>query len=179
MARILLLNKPYGVLCTFTDPEGRPTLADFVAVPRVYAAGRLDRDSEGLLVLTDDGALQHQISHPRHGKEKGYWVQVEGDPSAAALQQLRRGVAIKGGETRPARVRIIPAPQLWQRDPPVRFRKTVPTCWLELYIQEGMNRQVRRMTAAVGHPTLRLVRFQVGDYQLEGLELGEWRDVSR
>jgi 23S rRNA pseudouridine2457 synthase len=178
MARILLLNKPYGVLCTFTDPEGRPTLADLVSIPRVYAAGRLDRDSEGLLVLTDDGALQHQISHPRHGKEKGYWVQVEGEPSAAALQQLRQGVAIKGGQTRPARVRIIPAPQLWPRDPPVRFRKTVPTCWLELYIQEGMNRQVRRMTAAVGHPTLRLVRFQVGEYLLEDLGLGEWRDVS-
>ena len=178
MARTLLFNKPYGVLCTFTDPQGRPTLADFVDVPGVYAAGRLDRDSEGLMVLTDDGALQHQISHPRHGKSKLYWVQVEGEPDAQALQSLREGVVIKGRKTRPARVRGIEPPELWERNPPVRFRKTVPTRWLELSIQEGMNRQVRRMTAAVGHPTLRLVRVQVGAYSLGSLGPGEWRELD-
>ena len=177
MARTILLNKPYGVLCTFTDPEGRPTLADFVQVPKVYAAGRLDRDSEGLLVLTDDGALQHRISHPRHGKTKGYWVQVEGQPDPEALRRLAQGVVIKGRKTRPAKVRAIDAPELWARNPPVRFRKTVPTAWLELYIHEGMNRQVRRMTAAVGFPTLRLVRFQVGAYELGSLQPGEWREA--
>ena len=176
MSRVLLLNKPFGVLCTFTDPQGRATLADFVGVPGVYAAGRLDRDSEGLLVLTDDGALQHKISHPRHGKEKGYWVQVEGIPTFAAVLELQRGVVIKGRRTRPARVRTIPPPSLWPRDPPVRFRKHIPTSWLEMFIQEGMNRQVRRMTAAVGFPTLRLVRFQVGNHQLGDLPPGSWRE---
>jgi 23S rRNA pseudouridine2457 synthase len=177
MARTLLFNKPFGVLCTFTDPEGRPTLADYIEVPDVYAAGRLDRDSEGLLLLTDDGALQHRISHPRHGKEKGYWVQVEGLPDAEALQRLCRGVVIKGRKTRPATVQAIEAPDLWERNPPVRFRKSVPTSWLELRIQEGMNRQVRRMTAAVGFPTLRLVRFQIGVYELGALQPGEWKEI--
>jgi len=175
MGRTLLLNKPYGVLSTFTDPEGRPTLADFVHIPGVYAAGRLDRDSEGLLVLTDDGRLQHAIAHPSAQKTKGYWVQVERIPSEAALQQLRNGVNIKGGRTRPARVSIIDAPDLWVRDPPVRFRKTVPTAWLNIEIQEGMNRQVRRMTASVGHPCLRLVRYRVGPYDLEDLQPGSYR----
>jgi len=176
MSRVLLLNKPYGVLCTFTDPQGRGTLADYVRVPGVYAAGRLDRDSEGLLVLTDDGRLQHKISHPQHGKEKGYWVQVEGIPDAEALNRLRTGVEVKRRRTRPAKVRLIPPPPLWPRDPPVRFRKHIPTSWLEVYLQEGMNRQVRRMTAAVGFPTLRLVRFQVGVYLLGDLKPGLWRE---
>lgn len=175
MARVLLLNKPYGVLSTFTDPEGRPTLADFVDAPGVYAAGRLDRDSEGLLVLTDDGKTQHRIAHPSSGKSKGYWVQVERVPDEAALEQLRRGVTIKGGHTRPAEVSIIESPDVWDRDPPVRFRKTVPTAWLDLRITEGMNRQVRRMTAAVGHPCLRLIRYRVGSYELGDLLPGAWR----
>jgi len=177
MARILLFNKPYGVLCTFTDPEDRPNLSHFVNVPEVYAAGRLDANSEGLLVLTDDGVLQDRISHPRHGKAKGYWVQVEGIPEEADLQKLRAGVTIKGRQTRPARVQQIDPPSLWERDPPVRFRASIPTSWLEVYIQEGMNRQVRRMTAAVGFPTLRLVRFQVGTYTLGTLGSGEWREL--
>jgi 23S rRNA pseudouridine2457 synthase len=174
MATILLLNKPFGVLTTFTDPEGRPTLADFVDVAGVYAAGRLDRDSEGLLVLTDDGKHQHALAHPHQGKTKGYWVQVERVPDEAALEQLRQGVQIKGGTTKPAQVEIIEQPEVWERIPPVRFRKTVPTCWLELEISEGMNRQVRRMTAAVGHPTLRLIRFRVGPYELGTLAPGQW-----
>jgi len=175
--RVLLFNKPFGVLTKFTDSEGRPTLADFVRVPGVYPAGRLDRDSEGLLVLTDDGRLQERLSHPRHGKSKTYWVQVERVPDDAALQALRDGVAIKGGRTRPAQVQAIAPPELWDRDPPVRFRKSVPTAWLELTLTEGRNRQVRRMTAAVGHPTLRLVRVRVGPYGLDGLPPGTWREV--
>lgn len=164
------------MLCQFTDADGRPTLAGLVDVPGVYPAGRLDRDSEGLVVLTDDGAVQHQLAHPRFDKEKGYWVQVEGLPEDGALQALARGVDIQGQRTRPARVRRIDPPDLWPRDPPVRFRKSVPDCWLELFITEGMNRQVRRMTAAVGHPTLRLVRFCVGPYQLADLQSGRWRE---
>ncbi len=177
---LILFNKPYGVLSQFTDKgtagSGRPTLSDFIDVPDVYAAGRLDKDSEGLLVLTDDGALQHRIADPRHKAPKTYWVQVEGEPDAAALETLRSGVRLKDGMTRPARVRRIPAPPtLWPRTPPVRFRKTVPDCWLELTITEGRNRQVRRMTAATGHPTLRLIRYAVGDWTLDGLASGEWR----
>ena len=177
MSRVILLNKPYGVLTTFTDPEGRPCLADFVDIPGVYAAGRLDRDSEGLLVLTDDGQLQHRIAHPSAGKTKQYWVQVERVPDEDALAHLRRGVQIKGGRTRPARVTSIEAPAIWDREPPVRFRKTVPTAWLNLEITEGMNRQVRRMTAAVGHPCLRLIRHQVGPYALGDLQPGAWREA--
>jgi len=173
--RILLFNKPYGVLTKFTDAEGRATLADFIDMPGVYAAGRLDRDSEGLLVLTDDGRLQQRLSHPRYRKEKTYWGQVERVPDATALAALARGVDIKGGRTRPAKVRLIEAPELWDRDPPVRFRKSVPTAWLELTITEGRNRQVRRMTAAVGHPTLRLVRVRVGEFELGDLAPGQWR----
>ena len=170
---IVLLNKPYGVLCKFTDADGRPTLADFVTIPNVYPAGRLDQDSEGLVVLTDDGALQHRISSPRYRKEKGYWVQVERIPRQEALSSLRAGVTIKGGTTRPARVQRIDEPEgLWPRDPPVRFRKSVPDCWLDLRITEGRNRQVRRMTASVGHPTLRLVRYAVGPYRLDDLAPG-------
>lgn len=180
MARIVLFNKPYNVLCQFTDAQGRPTLADHIDVPDVYPAGRLDLDSEGLLVLTDDGALQDKIAHPRHGKRKGYWVQVEGIPEEEALEHLRRGVLLSGQRTRPADVRILDSPpDLWPRSPPIRFRKTVPDTWLELYLSEGINRQVRRMTAAVGHPTLRLVRFSVGPYALDGLQPGQWREVDQ
>lgn len=178
MARVLLLHKPYDVLCRFGDDgSGRRTLADFVDVPRVYPVGRLDRDSEGLLVLTDDGALQHRLSHPRFGKRKGYWVQVEREPDEAALEALRRGVRLADGPTAPAEVRRIEAPPVGPRDPPIRFRKTVPDAWIDLVITEGRNRQVRRMTAAVGHPTLRLVRYQVGPFVLGDLAPGAWVEV--
>lgn len=176
--RLILFNKPFGVLPQFTDEgEGpaRPTLADFIAVPGVYAAGRLDRDSEGLLLLTGDGRLQARIADPRFKMAKTYLVQVEGEPNEAALEALRRGVRLKDGMTRPAEVERIEPPDLWPRDPPVRFRKSAPDCWLELTIREGRNRQVRRMTAAVGYPTLRLVRWSVGEWTVEGLAPGEWR----
>ena len=174
---LILLNKPYGVLCQFTDHEGRPTLADHVAQKDVYAAGRLDQDSEGLLLLTDDGALAHRITDPRHRQSKTYVVQVEGQPDAGALDALRAGVTLKDGPTLPAQVRALEGEPdwLWPRDPPVRFRKTVPTSWLELCIREGRNRQVRRMTAAVGLPTLRLVRIRVGDHELGNLQPGHTR----
>ncbi|MFM5885810.1 MAG: pseudouridine synthase [Novosphingobium sp.] len=179
MPRLILFNKPYGVLCQFsTDGSDTPTLADYVRVPGVYPAGRLDTDSEGLLLLTEDGRLQARIADPRFKLAKTYLVQVEGEPDAAALESLRRGVMLKDGMTRPAEAELVPAPALWPRDPPVRFRKTVPDSWLRLTIREGKNRQVRRMTAAVGHPTLRLVRWQVGDWTLEGLAPGEWREVA-
>jgi 23S rRNA pseudouridine2457 synthase len=180
MARLILLNKPYGVLTQFTDREnGRQTLADYVNLPGVYAAGRLDRDSEGLLLLTDNGPLNAQIAHPKYKKTKTYWVQVDGDPDDAALTALRNGVMLKDGMTLPARVRRIDEPAgLWERDPPVRFRKSIPTSWLELTISEGRNRQVRRMTAAVGFPTLRLVRYAIGDWTLDGLVPGQWREIE-
>ena len=179
----LLFNKPFGVLSQFTDREGettpRATLSDYIAVPRVYPAGRLDRDSEGLLVLTDDGRLQARISNPRHHTPKTYLAQVEGVPDAAAIAALSRGVDLNDGPTRPASVRAIPQPDwLWLRDPPVRYRKSVPDSWLELTITEGRNRQVRRMTAAVGFPTLRLIRWAIGDWTLGGLSPGEWRRVE-
>jgi len=177
--RVILLNKPYGVLCQFTDREGRPTLADFVRAPGVYPAGRLDADSEGLVVLTDDGGLQARIADPRHKLEKTYWVQVEGTPDAAQLAALARGVALPDGLTRPARVAVIEEPAgLWPRDPPIRVRRAIPTAWLSLSLREGRNRQVRRMTAAVGLPTLRLVRWSVGEWSLAGLGPGEARDVA-
>lgn len=175
MAELLLFNKPFGVLSQFTDAEGRETLASYIQRPGIYPAGRLDRDSEGLLLLTNSGDLQHQIAHPTHKLPKVYWAQVEGEPSKAALQQLREGVTLKDGVTRPAKVRVIPEPELWPREPPVRARKTVPTSWLELTITEGRNRQVRRMTAAVGHPTLRLVRARIGNWSLGSLLPGEHR----
>jgi len=178
VARILVLNKPYGVLCQFTDAEGRATLKDFVAVPGVYPAGRLDRDSEGLVVLTDDGSLQARVADPRHALEKRYWVQVEGIAGEPALEQLRRGVVLADGPTRPAQARSIAEPKLWPRDPPVRFRRAIPTDWIEVCVREGRNRQVRRMTAAVGLPTLRLVRVQVGSWRLDDLQPGEWREES-
>ena len=179
MPRLILFNKPYGVLCQFSDDgSGKPTLAGFVKVPGVYPAGRLDTDSEGLLLLTDDGKLQARIADPKFKLPKSYLVQVEGEPDAAALAALRRGVDLKDGRTRPAEAELIPPPELWPRGSPVRFRKTVPDSWLRLTIREGKNRQVRRMTAAVGHPTLRLVRWQVGDWSLDGIAPGEWREVE-
>jgi len=179
MPRLILFNKPYGVLCQFSkDGSDKPTLAQYIKVPNVYPAGRLDTDSEGLLLLTDDGRLQARIADPKFKQPKTYLVQVEGEPDAAALEALRRGVELKDGRTRPAEAESIPPPTLWPRDPPVRLRKTVPDSWLRLTIREGKNRQVRRMTAAVGHPTLRLVRWQVGDWSLEGIAPGEWREAS-
>lgn len=181
MSRLILFNKPYGVLSQFTDrgnaDSPRATLSDHVSLPGVYPAGRLDRDSEGLLLLTDDGRLQARLSDPRHRTEKTYLVQVEGLPDAAALDALRKGITLRDGPTRPARVRRIDPPALWPRDPPVRVRKSVPDCWLELVITEGRNRQVRRMTAHVGHPTLRLVRWQIGPHRLDGIAPGHWRDA--
>lgn len=178
---LILFNKPYGVLCQFSaEPNGppRPTLADYIKRPGVYPAGRLDHDSEGLVLLTDDGRLQARIADPRYKLAKTYLVQVEGDPDEAALEPLRRGLMLKDGPTLPAEVRRIDAPALWPRDPPVRFRKSVPDCWLELTIREGRNRQVRRMTAAAGYPTLRLVRWRIGEWMLAGLAPGDWREES-
>lgn len=176
MSRLILLNKPYGVICQFTAEPGRPTLKDFVPVPGVYAAGRLDTDSEGLLLLTDDGALQHRIADPRHKLPKTYVVQVEGEPDEAALARLRGGLDLGDFVTRPCEARCIPEPDwLWPRDPPVRFRKSVPTAWLEIVLREGKNRQVRRMTAKAGFPTLRLIRVAIGAWALAGLQPGAWR----
>ncbi|MBB3981225.1 23S rRNA pseudouridine2457 synthase [Sphingobium fontiphilum] len=180
--RLILFNKPYGVLSQFTDKgtagSPRPTLSAFIDAPGVYPAGRLDRDSEGLLLLTDDGGLQARIAEPRFKMPKTYLAQVEGDVTDEALAQLRSGVQLNDGMTRPAEAERIDDPALWPRDPPVRFRKSVPDGWLQLTIREGRNRQVRRMTAAVGHPTLRLVRWRIGDWSLDDLEPGTWRDAD-
>lgn len=178
MPRLILLNKPYGVICQFTSRAGHRTLADLVPVPHVYPAGRLDTDSEGLVLLTDDGALQHRISDPRHKLPKTYRVQVEGDATGEALAALARGVVLRDGPTRPARARRIAPPALWERVPPIRVRRAIPTSWIELEITEGRNRQVRRMTAAVGFPTLRLVRVAVGPWRLGDLAPGAWRDAE-
>jgi 23S rRNA pseudouridine2457 synthase len=180
MSRLILLNKPYGVLPQFTDrgtQTARATLSDFITLPGVYPAGRLDLDSEGLLLLTDDGRLQARISDPKFKMPKAYLVQVEGDVTEQSLTALRKGVMLKDGPTRPAGAERIPDPELWLRDPPIRVRKSIPDCWIKLTIHEGRNRQVRRMTAAVGHPTLRLVRWSIGDWTVEGLQPGEWREV--
>lgn len=178
MARVILFNKPFQVLSQFTDEQGRKTLADYLSAPGFRAAGRLDYDSEGLLLLTDDGALQQHIANPRHKRWKTYQVQVEGLVTDEALAHLRTGVELKDGPSLPARAKHIPPPLLWPRQPPVRERKSVPDSWLELSIREGRNRQVRRMTAAVGYPTLRLVRIQVGDWSLEKLLPGEHRQLD-
>jgi 23S rRNA pseudouridine2457 synthase len=180
---IVLFNKPYGVLSQFTDRgtagSPRPTLSDYIDLPGVYPAGRLDRDSEGLLVLTDDGRLQARIADPKWKRPKTYFAQVERVPDAAALARLRDGVTLKDGPTRPAQARLVPEPAwLWPRDPPIRVRKSIPDCWLELTLTEGRNRQIRRMTAAIGHPTLRLIRWSVGNWTLEGLAPGEWRSTQ-
>ncbi|WP_109806751.1 pseudouridine synthase [Sphingosinithalassobacter portus] len=182
MTRLILFNKPYDVLCQFTDrgtDTPRATLSDFIDLPGVYPAGRLDRDSEGLLALTDDGRLQARIADPKFKLAKTYLVQVEGIADDAALETLRNGVALKDGVTRRAQVEAIDPPDLWPRNPPVRFRKTVPDSWLRLTIREGRNRQVRRMTAAVGLPTLRLVRWSIGDWSLDDIAPGEWREVPQ
>ncbi len=179
MPRIILFNKPYDVLCQFTDSDGRATLADYITQKGFYPAGRLDRDSEGLVVLSEHGELQHQIAHPKNKMAKTYWVQVEGEPDEAALQQLCEGVELKDGPTLPAEAQRIEEPaMLWPRTPPIRVRKSIPDSWIELTIHEGRNRQVRRMTAAVGHPTLRLIRYAVGQWNIQGLSNGEWRMVE-
>lgn len=175
---LILFNKPYGVICQFSADGMHPTLKDYLAIPGIYPAGRLDTDSEGLLILTDDGGLQHKISHPRHKQNKTYWVQVEGIPTPEALETLRRGVDLGDFVTQPAQARVIPEPAgLWPRNPPIRFRKEIPATWIELTIREGKNRQVRRMTAKVGYPTLRLIRCRIGEWNLDGLDPGAWREI--
>lgn len=176
--KIVLFNKPFDVLSQFTDDDNRKTLADFIPIKEVYAAGRLDRDSEGLLLLTNDGQLQHKIASPKHKMAKTYWVQVEGDVSDEDINLLSRGVELKDGMTLPAIVKRIAAPNVWSRNPPIRERKNIPTTWLSITIKEGKNRQVRRMTAHVGHPTLRLIRYAIGQWTLDGIDNGEYKLIT-
>lgn len=175
MAKIILFNKPFNVLSQFTDDAGRETLGNYIDLPGFYPAGRLDRDSEGLLLLTDNGQIQHLISHPKHKMEKTYWVQVEGEINTDACRQLLTGVTLKDGPARAIVAEPIQAPDVWQRDPPVRFRQAIPTSWLKLVINEGRNRQVRRMTAVVGYPTLRLIRYAIGPWDLDSIDAGSWK----
>ncbi len=178
MSRLILFNKPYGVLSQFTGEGRYEGLASYIPVPGVYAAGRLDGDSEGLLILTDDGALQHRLTDPHHKEPKTYWAQVEGEPNAAALAALRQGVDLGDGVTRPAKVELMAEPpDLWPRNPPIRVRRHIPTAWIRLMLTEGRNRQVRRMTARVGLPTLRLIRYAMGPWTLQGLAPGEWKEI--
>lgn len=175
--RLILFNKPFRVLCQFTDSEGRATLSDYIFVKDVYAAGRLDFDSEGLIILTSDGSLQHKISDPRHKLQKTYLVQVEGMPDEDSLEKLRKGILLKDGMTKPSEAEIIAEPaDIWPRVPPIRYRKNIPATWLRLTIIEGKNRQVRRMTSAIGYPCLRLIRVKIGQWELEGLKPGEWKE---
>lgn len=180
MSQLILFNKPYGVICQFSAHEKHQSLAEYISIKDVYAAGRLDHDSEGLLLLTDDGKLQHKISDPKNKMKKTYWVQVDKEVTADAIEELKKGVLLKDGKTKPAQARIISEPEnLWSREPPVRFRKNIPTSWIELSISEGKNRQVRRMTAAVGFPTLRLIRYQIGEWTIGELQPGEMKVISQ
>jgi 23S rRNA pseudouridine2457 synthase len=175
---LIAFNKPYDVVCQFREHDGDQVLSDYIEIPDIYPAGRLDKDSEGLLLLTDNGGLQHRISEPGQKMPKGYWVQVEGEPDAQAIESLTHGVQLKDGLTKPAKVKLIVEPNIWERIPPIRNRKSIPTRWLDITITEGRNRQVRRMTAKIGHPTLRLIRYRVGPWYLNNLQPGEWVERS-